>query len=212
MKNKKILASILIATIGVTGVWYSFADDSIDNTVKTIKERLELTDDQKAERIEMKTIFDKKKAWEELTDDEQAKLDNMKSKKWSGGKSDKMKSDKQWGKMKGNNKWERIELTDEQKAEKEAKFTERKLKNEVIDLLLAWDTLSSEQETLRVQMITDRAEKKAEFELKQAEKAEMKVIFDKKDAWEELTDEEQIKLDEIKTNSKKWGKKGNNKG
>lgn len=107
--------------------------------------------------------------------------------------------------------FEKTQLTDEQKAEKLAKMEEMKLQREsreaVIDDLLAWNTLTSQQEVLRAQIITERNERKTKM-LEQNEQREiMKAIFDKKKAWEELTSDEQEQLDSLK-GSFKW-KEGN---
>lgn len=185
MKNNIILASLLIATVWITSISYSFADDWVTQT-KTIKERHELTDEQKVQREAMNTIFAKKKAWEELTDEEKTQLNEMKShRKW-------------WGRWKN-------ELTDEQKVEREAKRLEREEKNIVIDALLIGDTLTNEQEILRAKIIIDRAEKKAEYFEKQAAREIIKIIFEKQESWEELTNEEQVQLDEMKSH-RKWEK------
>jgi hypothetical protein len=47
------------------------------------------------------------------------------------------------------------------------------------------------------------------MEERKVEREELKSIIKKKKAWEDLTDQEQAKLDEMKSNYKKWGKRGN---
>jgi hypothetical protein len=143
MKNKKILAAILAATIATAWISYSFADDT-----------------QTGSKLSFKKFG-----------------------------------------------FEKTQLTDEQKAEKLAKMEEMKLQREsreaVIDDLLAWNTLTSQQEVLRAQIITERNERKTKM-LEQNEQREiMKAIFDKKKAWEELTSDEQEQLDSLK-GSFKW--------
>ncbi len=106
-------------------------------------------------------------------------------------------------------KFERIELTDEQKAEmqaqREEKQAQRKAYNEVIDALLAGETLTDQQEIIRSEII----EKKAEMEAKRLEmeekKAEIQAILEKVEAWETISDEEQTMLDTFKAEHK--GKK-----
>lgn len=94
----------------------------------------------------------------------------------------------------------------ERDAEREAKQLERKAHEAVIDKLLAWETLTADEEVIRSEIITKRAERKAEQEARQAEMEEIKAIMTKKQAWETLTDDEQAKLDEMKTKWPKWGK------
>lgn len=95
----------------------------------------------------------------------------------------------------------------EMKAEWELKKAEKQAEENVIDKLLAGETLTSEEEVLKAGIIEKRAEKKLEREAKESEREEMKNIMEKKSAWEELTENEQAKLDEMKSHSKKWGKK-----
>ncbi len=97
----------------------------------------------------------------------------------------------------------------ERETERESKKVERQAHENVIDKLLAWKNLTSEEETLRSEIIEKRAERKVQREVKNAEMEEIKSIMKKKKSWEDLTDEEQVKLDEMKSNSKKWGNKGN---
>lgn len=94
----------------------------------------------------------------------------------------------------------------ERKAEKEAKKIERLAHENVIDKLLAWETLTSDEETLRSEIIEKRAERKLQREAREAEMGKIKTIMEKKKAWEDLSEEEEAKLDEVKW--KKWGKKG----
>jgi len=117
-------------------------------------------------------------------------------------------------------KFDRVELTDEQKAEmlekREEMQAEKELKKEqklaqeaVIDALLAGETLTADQEILRAEMIEKRAEikeKKAEMEEKMQE---IKAILEKVKAGETLSDEEQTTLDTFK--AEHTGKKGNGK-
>lgn len=103
-------------------------------------------------------------------------------------------------------KFDRVELTDEQKAEMLEKKAEmqaqKQAHEELIDALLAGETLTADQETLRAEMI----EKRLEMEEK---KEEIKSLLEKVEAGETLSDEEQTTLDTFKAEHS--GKKGNEK-
>lgn len=81
----------------------------------------------------------------------------------------------------------------------EQKMTAEKTKmdaqEQVIDKLLAGTQLTSDEETIRQQIITDRAARKTEMANRQAEMQKMKTIFDKQKAGTALTAEEQAALD-----------------
>lgn len=123
-------------------------------------------------------------------------------------------------------KFDRVELTDEQKAEMLEKRAEMKAKKqaheELIDALLAGETLTADQEILRAEMIEKRAEMKAKRLVMEEKKEEIKSILEKIKAGETLSDEEQTTLDTFKTEytgkkgngkmNKGEGKKGGNKG
>lgn len=125
--------------------------------------------------------------------------------------------------MKNNSKHNRIELTQDQKTEIEnmsqdekkvffqTKKTEiqadREAKENVIDKLLAGETLTSVEENLRQEIIEQRAERKLKMEARKADREEMKSIIEKKKNGEELTEDEEAKLEEMKSHSKKWGKR-----
>lgn len=98
----------------------------------------------------------------------------------------------------------------ERDAEMEAKQLERKSHEAVIDKLLSWETLTSDEELIRAEIIKKRAERKAEQEAREAKMEEIKTIIEKKEAWETLTEDEQAKLDEMKSEfkGKKWHKGG----
>jgi Spy/CpxP family protein refolding chaperone len=129
-----------------------------------------------------------------------------------------------FGEIKNNFKNHKIELTEEQKTqiesmsqdEKKAFFqtkktemhADREAKENVIDKLLAGETLTSDEEILKDEIIVQRAEKKLKMEERQANKEEMKTIIDKKKNGEALTQDEEAKLEEMKSHGKKWGKKG----
>lgn len=90
----------------------------------------------------------------------------------------------------------------ERKAEKEAKKIERQAHDNVIDKLLAWETLTSTEETLRSEIIEKRAERKAKKEAMEQKKEEFKTIIEKKKAWEDLTEEEKNIIKEMKSKFK----------
>ena len=88
------------------------------------------------------------------------------------------------------------------KTYREAQVAKREAREAVLDALLAGQTLTSEQEVIRAEIIKERAERKANRE-------EIKTIMEKKEAWEELTVEEQAKLDSKRRGfkgRKRWGK------
>lgn len=95
----------------------------------------------------------------------------------------------------------------------ETKRTEQKAKIEahanVIDKLLAWSSLTSEEETLRQEIIKERAERKLERETREAEMEAIQPILEKKRNWETLTTDEQTKLDSFHANRPgKWWMRG----
>lgn len=88
---------------------------------------------------------------------------------------------------------------------KEESKAMRDLKESVIDDLLAGNTLTAEQENIRAEIITQRAEKKAKQIEREEQREVMKAIKQKKKSWEELTSEEQELLETFKEKHK--GKK-----
>ena len=114
-------------------------------------------------------------------------------------------------------KFDRVELTDEQKAEMEAQREEKQAQREaheaVIDALLAGETLTADQEVIRAEIIEQRAQKKADMQERQAQMEQMKSIMQKVKDGEELTDEEQTLLDEMKSHKggKQKGERGGHK-
>ena len=104
--------------------------------------------------------------------------------------------------------------SEEKKVFFETKQAERKSYNNVIDKLLAGETLTTEEEEYRVEIIEKKAERKIKQEARKVEMEEIKIILKKKRAWENLTEEEEAKLYEMKRKMrwKKWGKKWGKKG
>ena len=76
--------------------------------------------------------------------------------------------------------------------ELEAKFEARET---VIDKLLAGTTLTATEETLRQEIIKERAEQKTKRAEMKAQKEKIKAILEKKKAGTTLTAEEQALLD-----------------
>ncbi len=148
--NNKILSAVLLTGIAASGfAGISAADDTQTGS---------LTDTQ---HEAMHDLMDKLRAGETLTDSEQAELDELKSLRPERGGHTK----DHFGKRKGFG-----HLTDEERTalesmsdeEKQAFFETKKAEMEaqkaaykaVIDALIAGETLSTEQETLRAEMIT----------------------------------------------------------
>ncbi len=150
--NKKVLATIAMATIGLSSVAYVNADFS-ERGMKFMW-KMNLTDEQISE-FESMTTEEKKAYFEEI------------------------------------------------RTEKEL---ERETRETVIDKLLAWDNLTSEEEVIRQEIITKRAEMKAAKEEMEQKREEMKVVMEKYKNGEELTTEETELM-----NSFKWNKMGKGK-
>ncbi|MDD3302375.1 MAG: hypothetical protein PHN31_02385 [Candidatus Gracilibacteria bacterium] len=216
MKNKELLTGLLLTTVVVGGVGVSFANDSTTSsgttdTFKEFRKMPELTDEQKAEMDAIKTIMDKKKSGETLTTEEQTKLDAFEANRSEG----KGFGGDMGGKGHGRGHFMGQELTDAEKTalqsmtddEKkiffEQKITEAEAKmiaeDNVIDKLLAGQTLTSDEETVRQEIIKERADRKE----KKAEMDSMRTIMGKKKNGETLTSDEQAKLDTFEANRHK---------
>lgn len=82
----------------------------------------------------------------------------------------------------------------------EKKHTDMEAKRDareaVIDKLLAGSTLTSDEETIRKEIIADRAAHKVEKAQMKAKMEQMKAIFDKKKAGTALTADEQKLLEQ----------------
>lgn len=216
--NNKVLSAILLTWIIATWfAWLSKADDITtgSNSTNSFKEFRHfnwewqnLTDEQKAQMEEIKTILEKKKNWETLTSDEQNKLDEFEANRpqwwfeWKWHKwHDWFEKGFMWSNLTDEEKTALESMSDDEKKQffetkmQEAK-AEKEVKEAVIDALLEGKTLTSEQEVLRAQIIQERADMKAKMEERQAQMEEIKTIMEKKQNWETLTDEEQSLLDE----------------
>lgn len=214
--NNKLLSVVLVAWIAAT--WFagiSSADESSTGSVTSTKhERIELTVEQQAEREAMKALKEKVKAGTELTDAEQAQVDEFKANfSWKkGGKEGKMWGKRGWGK--GGNKGMK-NLTDEEKTaleamsdedkkvffetKKEERKVEMEAKKAVMDKILAWTTLSSTEEATRLEIVAKMNEKEANTEgKKRGWNNESVGIMKKLVNLEELTAEEKTTLTEMK--------------
>lgn len=81
-------------------------------------------------------------------------------------------------------------------AKHEEMHAKRQAYEAVIDKLLAGNALTAEEETLRAEIITERAKHKEQRATMEAERTKMKAIFEKKQKGETLTTEEQELLTE----------------
>lgn len=208
MKNKKLLTWLLLTTVVVSWIWASFASDSTStgntNDTREFRKMPELTEAQKAEMEVIKTIIEKKKAWTTLTSDEQTKLDEFEAnhpKRWEWrwfwrGKGlfmDEL-TDAEKTALESMTDTEKQEFFEKKREEQKAKMEAHE---NVIDKLLAWLTLTAEEETIKQEIIKERAERKTKIAEMEAKIAEIKPILEKKKAWTTLTAEEQAKLDEF---------------
>ena len=98
---------------------------------------------------------------------------------------------------------------EKKRTEMEAKHDAREA---VIDKLLAGTALTADEETLRKEIITDRAAHKVEKAQMKAKMEQMKAIFDKKKAGTALTADEQALLDSMPKMGGREGKGGHMKG
>lgn len=179
MKNKKILAAwisclLLAWSLAPVSAW--FHHNWYANTKST--QKVELTDEQKALMESHRAIKDKLRNWETLTSAEEATLAEMKNTMWT------------WiwagmGKWKWMWSWTWIQklniLTDEERTaynnmtdtEKQTflqtKRDEQKTRMDshqaVIDKILKGETLTSEEEAIKKEIIEYRANKKARFNI-----------------------------------------------
>lgn len=129
-----------------------------------------------------------------------------------------------WGLIWNENFWFKwmpwfIDLTSDEKTklenmtndEKKVFFDSKKLENDkkiesrelVIDKLLNGTTLTSEEELIKQEIITQRNEMKT----KKVEMEEMRKLMEKVKNWETLTNEEQTKVNEFQSKfPKKWNR------
>lgn len=170
------------------------------------------------DKTEMLKLFQKSQSWETLTQGEQDLLNKIKDNfgwVWLENHFKKWKN--------GNMKWLSAEektalesMTTEEKtafyakkrierqAEMEAKKAEREAHEAVIDRLLNWDKLTTDEQAILEQIKIKRAERKALSIANEAKMQEMKTIMTKKMNWETLTGEETVKLEELWGMKKGW--------
>jgi Cft2 family RNA processing exonuclease len=77
-------------------------------------------------------------------------------------------------------------------------------KENVIDKLLAWESLTSEEEILRTEIIKERTEIKIKREEEKIKMEVMKTIFEKKRSWESLTEDDENKLENFLKNRRNF--------
>ncbi len=214
--NNKILSAVLVLWIAST--WFA-SFSSADETTISISEKfekrmasVELTDEQKADMLAAKDLIIKKKSGTDLTEAEQAQLDELKKTlpKKEGRKGNK----KGWDK-KGGKKGMKNHLTDEEKVlvesmsddEKKAFFETKKAEHTankearktVMDKLLAGIALTAEEETLRVEIATKMNDTTSESKKKGRKgNGETKEIMKKLVNGETITAEEKATLEEMK--------------
>ena len=220
MKKNKILAWVIITSLAI---WTSAAlvsansDTTTTITSKTTKNQSkmpELTQEQKDQMEKIKTLFEKQKAWEKINDDEKKLIEEFKSNtwKWFGWKM--WKWNHEWKLNEKENRFWFEKLTDEEKAslekmtqeEKDKFFKEKQTKMEetmeerehVLDKVLAWETLTSQEEKIKSEIIKQRAEMK----VKKNEMKKIKAIFEKQKAWETLSDDEKKLIENYWLNKK----------
>lgn len=208
MNNKKLLIwALLIALIWTTST-LTYADDENTTFTNTFRQRIELTDEQKAELQEIRELHEKLKNWETLTQEEQAQIDKFKANlvqkktkkiwmmwwKWWLGMWfwDKL-TDEEKTALESMTNEEKKEFFEEKRSEAESK---REARETVIDKLLSWETLTSDEEVIKQEIIENRAEMK----LKREEMEEIKTLMEKVKNGETLTDKEQAQLDDFKSN------------
>lgn len=201
MKTNKILATIIVWSL--LTAWVTLASSDVESLKSFRWFNSEISQ-------EIKTILEKQKSWTELTQEELELLESkssMKNKKWWKNKEISNKSSFQW-------KWIISNLTQEEqlslesmteeekelffKTKKEALEKQREERELVIDKLLSWISLSSQEEIIRKEIITQRENMKIKKAEQIAKKEEIKTILEKKESGVELTQEEQTILDEFK--------------
>ena len=210
--NNKLLSVVLVAWIATT--WFASMSSANDSTTESISEkiksgfeRIQLTDEQKAERKAAKEaiapIFEKKKAGTELSETEQTQLDTFKS-QYKGGKKGKRGGKRGMKNLTDEEKTALEAMSDEDKkaffeAKKEERTAQKEAKKAVMDKILNWTTLSSIEEATRLEIVAKMAEKEANSEWKKRGGNNESVwIMKKLVNLETLTDEEKTTLTEMK--------------
>lgn len=176
MKNTKLLAGIVLATLALTWIWAYATETSLTWSTETKQEKLEKRGFHKdlwEHKMWMKKWF---AMWEnKLTDAEKTKLESMTDSEKKAFFEAKMTAEK----------------------------AERDTKEAVIDKLINWQSLTDSEKVTLEKIKTERAERKAEMQKREAEMTKVKAILEKKKAWTALTADEQKVLDEM---PKMWGR------
>jgi len=196
---KKIIASSVLATLAVAGI----SGIAANADTESLKEGV-------FNKGSFERNFEGKRGWNKwermskmfLTTEEREEVKDMTKEE----KKEFMKTKKE--EFKNMTDEQKAELKEKMVAEKESMKLKREAKDAVIDSLLAWKTLTSEQETLKEEIIKERAEKKANRLERKSKMEEIKTILEKKKSWEDLTEEEETKLKEMKSDRKRWKKCG----
>lgn len=177
MKNKKILVWLLIATVTTAWLSYSYAADNSSSWSTT---------ETKNEFRKMHSFgswwtnvewFKRWFNWVELTDAEKTALQSMTAEQKKAFFENKMTTEK---------------------AKRDAKET-------VIDKLLAWQSLTADEETIRQEIIKERADRKTQMQERETKFQAIRAVLEKNKNWETLTADEQAMLDNLKDNNHgKW--------
>ena len=182
MKTKIITSVVLSTIMAWLLVWAVSAD---------------FTNFTSEERTEIKTLMQKSKAWETLSIEDEAKIDEIKANfKWKKGES------------KGE-KWNRTERWEKgERGDKDGNWEKRNS-----------NLTDEERTTIKAMSEEDREEYREDKKLEREEKREkMKALMQKSRAGEELNEDEQAQVNEAKANFKgkkgdrierNWEKKGN---
>ena len=194
MTNKKILAWLLLSSLIIAWVWSTFAanNNSGSTNTGTVSNWFLKNKWFNPEKHFRWNLFDLEKGFKwgwfknNLTDTEKKSLDSMTDEQKKAFFSKKME--------------EQIKVMEKNKAD-------RDLKEWVIDTLLAWWTLTTEQQALRTEIIKERADRKKDMIEHESQMKEIKTIIDKKNTWAELTSDEKLKIENMKDFKREWNHK-----
>lgn len=166
------------------------------------------------EKTEIQELVHKLKTGEELTDEEKGIVEEaeatfgwkMNFKKWKRGVMKWLTEDEKTA-LASMSDEEKIEFFEIKREEKKVAMEEKKADREnheaVIDKLIDWEELTSEEEEILEEIKAKRAERKLQKIEKEKQKEEIKMIKDKKLNWEELSEDEEMLLNELKNHSMK---------
>lgn len=181
MISKKILAWALFLILVFAWIWVTFADNTNTGTISNWT-----TNYWFFKNIKWSSWLKYSWKWfyNRLTQDEKIKLSSM--------TIDEKKA------FFETKKQERL-------YEIQTNIENRKKKDEVIDILLAWWKLTAEQEQLKLEIINERTLIKTERLTREKQLSEFKKILEKKKNWETLSNEEQTLYNNHKHNKKERG-------